>query len=175
MCLCVLVPPPFVGSTKWQPVYALSMQEVKGKGRGSRGDLHAHWQWLLHWLPLLSLAKLLHCEWEKRIFLCYYRRACTVWAFFAREFLQWVKKIKVVHLTESYGGQSRKYLEVPKVPSGTKIWGQVPKRVGSNTNLISFSIDHRPEKIQWKKYLKVPSSTLQSLYISSKLRPDNLS
>ena len=31
------------------------------------------------------------------------------------------KKIKVVYLTESYGGQSRKYLEVPKVPSGTKI------------------------------------------------------
>ena len=67
MCLCVLVPHPFVASTKWQPVYALSMQEGKGKGRG-RGDLHAHWQWLLHLLPLLSLAKLFHCEWEKRIF-----------------------------------------------------------------------------------------------------------
>ena len=31
---------------------------------------------------------------RKGFFLCYYRRACTVWAFFAREFLQWVKKNK---------------------------------------------------------------------------------
>jgi len=28
------------------------------------------------------------------------------------EFLQWLKNVRIIHMTESYGGQDRKYLEV---------------------------------------------------------------
>ena len=48
-----------------------------------------------------------------------------------------IEKMRVVHLIESYGGQGRKYLEVPRLKylvvqkCGTKY-----QRVGPNTNLI---------------------------------------
>ena len=53
------------------------------------------------------------------------------------EFLQWLKKVRVVHLTESHGGQDSKYLEVPTLnylvvqKCGTKY-----QKVEPNTHLI---------------------------------------
>ena len=50
-----------------------------------------------------------------------------------REILQWLKKIGVVHLIKSYGGEDRKYL-------GYSIWyfqnGTKYQKLGPNTNLI---------------------------------------
>ena len=73
------------------------------------------------------------------------------------------KKIRAIHLTESYVGQDRKYLELPRLKYLVlQKYGTKYQKLGPNTNLI-FSIDQWLEKISRQKYLKVPTDTLQSL------------
>jgi len=47
-----------------------------------------------------------------------------------------IEKIGAVHLIESYGGEGRKYLGVPRIKYMVLKCGIKYQKVGSNTNLI---------------------------------------
>ena len=55
------------------------------------------------------------------------------------EFLQYMKKVRVVHLTELHGGQDSKYLEVPTLKYlVVQKYGLKYQKMKPNTHLIYF-------------------------------------
>jgi len=81
-----------------------------------------------------------------------------------------IKKMRDIHLIESYGGQGRKYLRVSRLKYLYLVvqkYGTKYQKKWLNTNLIRFFIDQQLKKLEGKstwKYLYFTNITIESVF-----------